>query len=64
MAAVIEHAPALGINATCEAFDVARSTYFRKRAPVFGPRPKRPAPGRKLDVAARREVLDVLHEPR
>lgn len=64
MAAVIEHAPALGIKAMCEAFDVARATYFRKRAPVLGPRPKRPAPSRKLDAAARREVLDVLHEPR
>ncbi len=64
MAAVIEHAPTLGIDATCEAFGVARATYFRKRAPVFGPKPRRPAPARKLGVAERQAVLDVLHEPR
>ncbi|MFT5429707.1 MAG: putative transposase [Myxococcota bacterium] len=64
MAAVIEHAPTLGINATCQAFGVPRSTYFRRRAPVYGPRPARPAPARKLDAAERQAVLDVLHEPR
>ena len=64
MAAVSEHAPALGIKATCEAFGVARATYFRSRAPIFGPRRQRPPPGRKLCAAARQEVLDVLHEPR
>ena len=64
MAAVIEHAPTLGIDATCQAFGVARATYFRKRAPVYGPRPRRPAPPRTLSLAERLAVLDVLHEPR
>ena len=64
MAAVIEHAPTLGIDATCAAFGVARATYFRKRAPVYGPRPLRPAPARKLSAPERQAVLDVLHEPR
>lgn len=64
MAAVIEHAPALGIDATCEAFGVARATYFRRRRPVFGPRRIRPAPARKLSAEERQGVLDVLHEPR
>ncbi len=64
MAAVIEHAPRLGIDAVCNAFDVARATYFRKRAPVLGPHRKRPTPARKLAPAERQAVLDVLHEPR
>jgi putative transposase len=64
MAAVIECAPRLGIDATCEAFGVARATYFRKRAPVYGPRPKRPEPARKLAPSERQAILDVLHEPR
>jgi putative transposase len=64
MAAVIEFAPRLGIDATCNAFGVARATYFRKRARVFGPRPRRPEPGRKLAPSERQAVLDVLHEPR
>ena len=64
MAAVIEHAPELGIDGACEAFGVARATYFRNRSPMFGPRPKRPAPARKLPPEERQAVLDVLHEPR
>jgi putative transposase len=53
----------LGIDATCHALGVPRSTYFRKRAPVYGPRPKRPSPVRKLGPAERAKVLEVLHEP-
>ena len=64
MSAVLEHAPTLGIDATCKAFGVARATYFRKRAPVHEPRPERPSPARKLGAAERQAVLDVLHEPR
>jgi putative transposase len=64
LAAAIEHAPRLGINATCDALGVPRSTYFRKRAPVHGPRPRRLSPARTLGPAERAEVLGVLHEPR
>ncbi len=64
MTAVLEHGPRLGIDATCEAFGVGRATYFRKRAPVQGPRRKRPPPARKLGPAERQAVLDVLYEPR
>ena len=64
LAAVIEYAPKLGVDATCSAFGVARATYFRKRAPVHGPRRPRTAPGRKLEPSDRKAVLDVLHEPR
>lgn len=63
LAAVIEYAPRLGVDATCSAFGVARATYFRKRTPVHGPRLPRTAPGRKLGPSDRRAVLDVLHEP-
>jgi putative transposase len=64
MAAVVEHAAHLGVDATCHAFGVARSTYFRVRAPVHGPRRQRPAPPRKLGPAERQAVLDVHYEPR
>jgi len=64
MAAVMQHAPVLGVDATCDAFGVARAAYYRKRSTAFGPRQKRPAPPRKLPPAERQAVLDVLHEPR
>ena len=64
MAAVLEHAPRLGVDATCEAFGVARATYYRRRAPSQESRPRRPAPARKLPPAERKAVLDLLHEPR
>ena len=64
MNAVLEVAPALGVLATCAAFGVARASYYRKRAPVHGPKPKRPTPPRRLPDRERQQVLDVLHEPR
>lgn len=65
MAMVVEHAPRLGVDATCKAFGVARATYFRKRRPrPYGPRPRRPAPARKLTVDERAAVLGALHAPR
>ena len=64
MATVIEIAPLLGVLAVCAAFGVARATYYRHRAPVFGPRLRRPAPPRRIPDDERKHVLDVLHEPR
>lgn len=64
MAAVLEVAPKLGVVATCAAFGVARPTYYRKRAPVLGPRPRRPSPPRRLPEPEREAVLAILHEPR
>lgn len=64
MATVLDVAPTLGVIATCAAFGVALATYYRRRAPVHGPKPRRPSPPRRLDDAERAEVLDVLHEPR
>ena len=64
MKAVMRLAPALGVLPTCAALGVSRATYYRKRAPVFGPKARRPAPPRRLLDAQRAQVLDVLHEPR
>jgi putative transposase len=64
MNAVIDVAPSLGIDATCEAFGIPRATYYRNRAPVYGPKPRRPSPPRRLPNLDRKIVLDVLHEPR
>jgi len=64
MRTVLEVAPKLGVSATCAAFGVARATYYRERAPVHGPKRRRPSPPRRLSADERRAVLDVLHEPR
>lgn len=64
MAAVIEAAPLLGIVSTCAAFGVPRATYYRKRAPAYGPRQRRPSPPRRMPDAERQAVLEVLHEDR
>lgn len=64
MAAVIEYAQSLGVAATCAALGLPRATYYRWRAPVHGPRPKRASPARRLSNRERQAVLDVLHEPR
>lgn len=64
MNAVIDIAPELGVRATCAAFGVPRASYYRKRAPVLGPRPRRASPARRLCDAERGAVLAVLHEPR
>ncbi len=64
MDTVMELAPRHGVRATCHAFAVPRATYYRKRAPIHGPRPRRPSPPRRLSDAERKGVLDVLHEAR
>jgi putative transposase len=64
MTAVIDIAPELGVSATCAAFGVPRASYYRKRAPVLGPKPRRASPARRLCDAERGAVLAVLHEPR
>jgi hypothetical protein len=64
MATVLQAAPALGIVATCAAFNIARATYYRHVAPMFGPKLKRPSPPRRLPDEERKAVLSVLHEPR
>lgn len=63
MRIVLEVAPRLGVTATCAAFGVPRATYYRRRHPVVGPRPRRPSPPRRLCDEERREVLSVLNKP-
>lgn len=38
---VLEAAPQVGVSAACAALGVARSTYYRERSPVFGPKSRR-----------------------
>ena len=64
MNTVIDIAPALGVLATCAAFGVARASYYRKRAPIHGPRQRRSSPSRRLPDCERQQVLEALHEPR
>jgi len=64
MNTILEVAPTLGVLASCAAFGVARASYYRKRAPVHGPKLPRTAPPRRLPDCERTQVLEVLHEPR
>jgi hypothetical protein len=64
MTAVLDLAPQLGVLATCAALGIDRATYYRHRAPIHGPKPRRPSPPRRLDDAERQTLLDTLHEPR
>ena len=64
MATVLDVAPSLGVVQTCAAVGVARATYYRQRAPVYGPKRRRPSPPRRVPNAERTAVLDTLHEPR
>jgi putative transposase len=64
MTAALRLAPDLGVVATCAALGVDRATYYRHRAPVYGPKPRRRSPPRRLSDTERQTLLDTLHEPR
>jgi putative transposase len=49
-----------GVQAACEALDVSRATFYRRRSPPRHPRP-RPKPKRALSEEERQAVLDVCH---
>ena len=53
-----------GVEATCEALDVYRATFYRRRSPEVYWVAHRPPPPRSLLREERRVVLDVLHEDR
>lgn len=61
---VIEHGPKLGVQRAAAAFGVSRSTVYRRRAQLIGPKQKRRSPVRRISDVQRAEVLRVLHEPR
>jgi len=66
MDTIAAHGPGLGVAPLCRALDVPRATLYRVRHREQNPaqsRP-RPKPARALSADERREVLDVLHEPR
>ena len=63
MAAVIELAPVVGIQAACAVLGVPRSSFYRRQRPLMGPA----APSvsaRSLRPAERESVLSCLHEER
>ena len=62
MRSVVKIAPRLGVTATCSAFDVPRSTYYRNRVPLMGPPQPRPSPPRRLSHDERTQVLEVLNK--
>jgi len=64
MALVKEHESVLGVSSSCDVLNISRATYYRKRDPVFGPRPKRRSPPRRLPDEERKMVLDILNEER
>ena len=66
MAALKEHAPALGVAPLCDALGLSRATVYRAwRREQFPVEARaRPRPARALGDEERRAVLDVLHEKR
>lgn len=64
MNAVLDVAVEHGVSATCNAFGMPRATFYRHRAPMLGPKPRRASPPRRLCDTERTAVLGVLHEPR
>ena len=58
---VVGHLP---VAATCDAFSLARATYYRRRAPQLGPRRPKAAPPRTLAAHEREVVLALLHDDR
>ena len=64
MSAALELGGRHGVSVVCDALAVPRASYYRNRACALGPRMRRPSPPRRIPDAERREVLDILHEPR
>jgi putative transposase len=63
MNAVANAGAEIGISAACDALGVPRASFYRWRAPVHGPHPKKASP-RALAASERAAVLGVLHEDR
>jgi putative transposase len=63
IAAIEELAPDVGVLAACDALDIVRSSFYRRRHPVAVAAP-RPAPPRALSPSERGTVLAHLHEER
>lgn len=63
MMLIQEHVAELGVEALCDALNVARASYYRWLHPRQGPRQRRTSP-RQLSTHEREEVRQVLNEPR
>ena len=61
---VIDCGPTHGVRRAAAAFGVSRSTVYRRRTQLLGPKPKRRSPARRISDVERALVLRVLHEPR
>ena len=64
MTAVVEVSDRLPITHACNALSLSRATYYRRREPVLGPRPRKPSPPRTLSQTERQVVLATMHEDR
>lgn len=56
--------PTVGVRALCAALSVSRATFYRRRWPQYGPRPRRAPPPRTLAPVERQAILARLHDPR
>jgi putative transposase len=63
MSAVASAGADIGVAAACDTLGVPRASYYRWRAPLHGPHPKKATP-RALAASERAEVVAVLHEDR
>jgi len=63
MAAVTEVGADIGVVAACDALNVSRATFYRQRAPMYGPKQRKAVP-RALTASERAVVLALLHEGR
>ena len=61
---VTDAAERFGVAPTCRAFALSRATYYRRRAPQLGPRPRKAPPPRALSKVERDVVLGALHDDR
>jgi len=64
MAAAAELAATVGAGVACQALDVARASFYRRRRAAPAAAPVRPTPPRALTAAERHAVLEVLHSER
>jgi len=62
--AVNEVVGRLPVASTCEALSLARATYYRRRAPLLGPRERKASPPRTLSDGERHAMLALLHDDR
>lgn len=64
-AAVAELGPLLSIKRACELVGKPRASHYRRlKIPAEKPQASRPAPPNALHPAERRQVADILHQPR